>query len=85
MNEVFGIWNEEIDLLCENDLNALVLNVGSEYEVKRLRATVYAKTAKVPSGVTSHTRVGDNGEKLIFVESSAEMLWIYRLIRFIMT
>lgn len=127
MNDVFGIWNEEIDALCDNDSNALVMTDGTEYEIKRLCAIVHAKSAKVlgtyksdfykdtpaltvneygkgkayyiaggvgadfyvdfcndlvdeigitrslnatlPSGVTAHTRVGDNGEKFIFVEN----------------
>ncbi|MGN0115281.1 MAG: beta-galactosidase trimerization domain-containing protein, partial [Acutalibacteraceae bacterium] len=127
MNEVFGIWNEEIDALCDNDSNALVLSDGREYEIKRLCAIVHAKSAqvlgtykydfykdtpaltvneygkgkayyiaggvgadfcddfykslanelgvnrslnaKLPHGVTAHMRIGDNGEKFIFVEN----------------
>lgn len=127
MNEVFGIWNEEIDALCDNDSNTLVLNDGREYEIKRLCALIHAKGAKVlgtyksdfykgtpaltvndygsgkayyiagavgddfaddfykeladkagvsrsvnaklPYGVTSHVRVGENGERFIFVEN----------------
>ncbi|MBQ2675972.1 MAG: beta-galactosidase [Clostridia bacterium] len=46
MGEVFGIWNEEIDALYDNECNSMDY-MGKEYKLKELCALVHAKTAKV--------------------------------------
>lgn len=43
MNEVFGIWNEEIDGLPDGFKNSIVTTDGRSYEVTRLCALIHAK------------------------------------------